>query len=606
MCALHVVDGDIDLGAYQNHLTAMIRSGGLVALLGSGISTWAPTNLPAGQEITRALAEALIPSSVGPLGTVRGLIERSAFEHIMFRYPKLDKFRSVLSETFGGTSPNPVHESFARLLDRGLIEHIVTTNYDSGLEKACINICRPSRQPQVIVVDQDISSIDWSRPVIFKIHGCASPGRSDSIISNYEEEGELDAWKRHLLSDLLLGRGLLVCGYSGYDFEICPELVSINPRVIHWNSFNNPDIKPETLTANARRVILGARGGATVIVGDMIRMLSLLDGPLTAKRQWVSAERFVKRLIDALLENESDDWEFDHWRIWALNGTGCSIDGIVIGKKMVRKSWGSSQHMLDSLLALAEPLFHGGYYMQSASAYGQAASIARALGEVEKLIRAEVNVAECDRAAGRWLRGWLRLRKIAYLPSSIADPERRKRMDGAVALKRVLLLQHLYQIVDQMHLYFVKAPIRRAARKDLKIVADASRRGSWFDFQHCEMLAKRFELQLNEIYHGPLTPMPSRLGFKQLGYFIGEMLALRDELLKPGTGVDPSVFRNIDIAHEIGCNSVVWKLSRAIARKVRSTDLPMGFEARQKQAWEACEYTPLMRLFLTTLGRRYN
>jgi|GEM_PF-1880230 len=606
MCSLHVVDANIDPTAYQDHLSDMTQRGGLLALLGSGISIWAPSELPAGQEITKALAERLVPASAAPLSTVRGLIERSAFEHIMFRYPKLDKLRMVLSDTFSAAPPNPVHESFARLIDRGVIEHIITTNYDSGLEEACATICRSSRQPQVVVTHQSAANINWSQPIIFKIHGCAGPGRSESIISNYEEEGELEEWKRILLRDLLRGRSLLVCGYSGYDFEICPELIAMTPYSIHWNCFENPHIQSNALTANARRLLNAGGSGATVIAGDMIRMLSVIDRPFTAQRQSIAADNFVTQLLDALLQNEPDDWEFDQWRVWVLNGTGCSSEGIIVGKEMVRKSSQSPQRMLDSLLALAEPLFHGGLYRQSAEIYRKAARVARNLGEVEKLIRAEVNAAECDRAAGYWLRAWFALRKVQALPSSLTDSERRKRMEGAVALKSVLLLQHVYQIIDQLHLSFLKDSIRESAKAHLKIVADASRKGSWFDFQHCEMLAKRFELALDEIYKGPLTPMPSRDGFRQLGYFIGEMMALRDELLKPGTVFDPSVFRNIDIAEEISCNSIVWKLSRAVARKIGRRNLPEDFKARWKNAWEACEYTLPMRLFFITLGRRSN
>ena len=604
MSTFRIVDADIDPEAYHDHLAAMVRRGRLTALLGSGISTWEPSNLPAGQEITRALAEALIPSSTAPIGTIRGLIERSAFEHVMFRYPKHDRLRGVLSETFNPAPANPVHECFARLLDRGVIEHIITTNYDLGIEKACSSICRPSRKPQVIVISTDVTGIDWSKPVIFKIHGCASTGRSRSIIANYEEEGELPQWKRELLTALLGMHDLLVCGYSGYDFEICPELVSINPRALHWNSFDNPDIKPDALTANAQRVLHAVKD-ATVIAGDMVKMLGTLDNPFRAKRAVGSAGGFVKRLVDELLKDEPDDWQYDHWRIWALNGTGCSVEGIEIGRQMIIKSGDSAQRKMDSLFALAESLFHGGFYRQSASAYSQVAQAALNLGDVEKRIQAEINVAECERTAGQWLRAWLKLRKAINLPASLADPEKRHKADGAIALKRVLLLQNLYQIVGLLGLHFIKARIRGAAKINLSIVADTSRGGSWFDFQLCEMLAKRFELDFDEIYRGPLTPLPSRAGYRQIGYFIGEMLALRDELLKPDTEVEPAIFRNIDIAHEIGCHPIVWKLSRAVERKVPVTDLPPGFIARRRQAWEACEYTLLMRLFLIILWSRY-
>jgi len=127
----------IDSAKAASHLDSLSRRRGIVALLGSGISIWEPSNIPNGQKITEELAEIIASSTVSPRQTVIDLIKRSAFEHIMERYPRYETLRYIVPKYFYPTTPNPLHEAFARLFDKGVIEHIVTPNYDVGLEQAC-------------------------------------------------------------------------------------------------------------------------------------------------------------------------------------------------------------------------------------------------------------------------------------------------------------------------------------------------------------------------------------------------------------------------------------------------------------------------------------
>jgi hypothetical protein len=44
--------------------------------------------------------------------------------------------------------------------------------------------------------------------------------------------------KEHLFREIIRDQVLLVVGYSGSDFDICPEIGIVQPRKILWNFLN--------------------------------------------------------------------------------------------------------------------------------------------------------------------------------------------------------------------------------------------------------------------------------------------------------------------------------------------------------------------------------
>lgn len=90
----------IDSSEGSLYLSKLRQAGGITALLGSGISIWEPSNLPNGQKITEELAHLIAPSTVSPRQTVINLIKRSAFEHIMERYPRPGALADIVAKHF--------------------------------------------------------------------------------------------------------------------------------------------------------------------------------------------------------------------------------------------------------------------------------------------------------------------------------------------------------------------------------------------------------------------------------------------------------------------------------------------------------------------------
>jgi hypothetical protein len=585
----------IDSASGKTYLSALDGNRGMVALLGSGVSMWHPSNLPNGQRITQELATIMASSATQPKGNTVGFIKRSAFEHIMERYPKPQLLQGIVARAFYPTDPNPVHLAFAQLMNKGMIEHIITTNYDEGLERACSTVCRPSRMPQVIVTELDGAQMVLNHPSIFKIHGCAKPGRESSLVVTLREEGEMPAWKRTLLGRLINGKALLVCGYSGLDFEVCPELVHLRPMSVIWNSYDDPSIKPEALTPNAKRVLSALNGD--VLVGDMKMMLEEMGQSCQAGFSTASPS-FVQSLVNGL-----DPWEMDRWRVWVLNGVSCASEAITVASRMCANSIGSDDRRLDSLLALAEAQFHNGLYKQAGATYGEATSLARNSPDWDKRLKAELGVIESNRVAGYWFRA---LRKIAQLAKTLpqqAPPEAREKVESALALKRVLFRRYPFYLSKLLRLRSFSQSIQAKASQEMALVAAYSaKHGNWFDLQHCEMLACKFQIPLSKIYPGTTSPLASHAGYRHLGYFVGELMAYRNLITDPGISNPQLNVEYLELAQEAGINPEVWKLARAMKKRFGKQALPNQMEQDAKKAWLSCEHTLPMRLLLLLRG----
>jgi hypothetical protein len=541
-------------------LSSMRKNGNIVALLGSAISMWKPSGIPSGQAITKALADILAKGTIAPPCLIRELIERSAFEHIMEHCPWTeDKIRKTLADVFYPTSPNPIHFAFARLLNEGIIEHIITTNYDTGIEDACKIIFKIERKPQIVIEKNESEGINTTSPTIFKIHGCASPNRRHSMVFKLRQEKELDSWKRELLKLLIHDKNLLVCGYSGLDFEICPELTLLESVTVYWNVHNDPEGDKNALTGNARRVLSATNG--TVLVGDMRQMLEILE-PLHGKE--AKEAQYIPKSANFIynMANEMDKWEFDKWRAGIFNGIGCALDGIRVGEKMLEASGQSKEKKFYALLSLAQSRFHHGLYIQAASTYKEAASIAKRTNDLQKRIGAELGIVESNRCSGHWGRAWFRLWKLSGVVSAATNIDQKEDVKSAIALKKALLLRPLYQIANMCGLSPIKDYIQMKAKNNLSIVAtQSSQNGNWFDLQQCKMWAERFEIRFSDIYRGSLTPLNAHEGYKQLGYIIAEIMSIRDSLHNKKSIVLPEIseiLEKLTIAYEVG--SIIEKI----------------------------------------------
>lgn len=184
------------------------------------------------------------------------------FEVVMQNYPDRNAIRQSIQDIFGISDANRVHELFAEALSSGNLRSLITTNYDLCLDAEFEKVGGISKIWDKRTWEVHRDRLHGSSAVYWKIHGTAKAGELDSLVIDLSTEGRMDEWKQELLAQLLKDKSLVIVGYSGRDFEICPALAyHTRPRHVIWLQPTN------VLTPNGRRVLSEQRG--TLAIGDL-------------------------------------------------------------------------------------------------------------------------------------------------------------------------------------------------------------------------------------------------------------------------------------------------------------------------------------------------
>ena len=587
---------EIDSIKGKRYLEKLRKRGNIVLLVGSGISMWSPSNLPSGQKVTQDIAELIAVSTLSPRAKIIDSIKYSAFEHIMERYPKPDLLKAILANSYRPTIPNNVHKTIAELLNEGIINHIITTNYDEGIENACNDICHPSRKPFEVIYETDLLRVVDSQPILFKIHGCAKPGREDSIVATLSTEGELPEWKSSLLKTLARDKVLLISGYSGLDFEISPELINLPTKKMLWNSFSNPRTDIWAMTSNAQYVVSEKKG--RVLVGSMHNMFGELNQKSCDFDPPSSMPSFIGEL-----ESKLTSWELDKWRVWVFNGLSCAKDGIEVAERMYIKSGTSKKLKIDAFLAMAEANFHSGFYKKSINNYSEAIKLTWELSNFEDWVKSELGLIESYRVAGYYFRARLRIRKLSKAVKFLFSGQKLETVESQIALKRVLLQRYIFHFLKLFRLTFLALIIQKSVKNDLLLITSHSANtGKWFDLRHSQMLAMKFQIPFTDVYMGKMNTTAFRDGFQQLGYALAEMMAVRSEMIQGKIPNAAQIFPYLEKADDLGIYPEYWKIVTTLRKVFGDNIISDNIKIKEKTAWQNCQYTFPMRLLLKFLG----
>lgn len=225
-------------------------------LVGAGISTNYPSDLPTAKQFLQGLGTEIITrcnhknSFDGILHELNENNPRLRFERIISILQKyFDNSLSIL-ECFGECAfPNFLHYFFAHMV---CSDHIVmTTNFDHLIELALHDLGHTFCQA---IEEKDFGNTDLTT-TIFKLHGSFKRYENgnlvdsrDTVCASLEMVGKqgfnfaLSPQKRTFLSDTLRGMDLFIVGYSGNDdFDIAPLVESIpSDRKMIWidHTFN--------------------------------------------------------------------------------------------------------------------------------------------------------------------------------------------------------------------------------------------------------------------------------------------------------------------------------------------------------------------------------
>ncbi|MBY3031154.1 hypothetical protein HF265_19010 [Rhizobium leguminosarum] len=202
-----------------------------VLLIGSAVSMFVPVaggdGLPTGLAVVRKLLGELFPDWYGKDAALTKLVDKTPFEQLLEHYPHPAYLKTTFSTFFDTHAFNPIHAVLADEVQNGSVEAIVSTNYDRCVEGAFAN--KGLSFSMIATGDEDRSQFP-----IFKIHGTAEI--EDTIVATLGTEYCLPDWKMELLGSLINGRHLVLLGYSGRDFDICPAIFSplLRPLSITW------------------------------------------------------------------------------------------------------------------------------------------------------------------------------------------------------------------------------------------------------------------------------------------------------------------------------------------------------------------------------------
>ncbi|MDQ6905378.1 MAG: SIR2 family protein [Chloroflexota bacterium] len=226
-------------------------AGNLALLLGSGISHFAPSFAPVAgliadrlrKEILRLLpdeARDTIDYLTWAKDDLTGTTYRMPFEALMARLNELNPgiAQDIAKMLTDFDEPNGIHRQVGDLLYRAALQavplSVITTNYDLGISLGAAFAFASSsglREPHRVIAARDIEGGDHALE-IFHVHGSLVDPRS--MVLDYNDEFRLDAWKKEHLRTLLLGKTLLVMGFSGWDFDVSEALIPCGIRRLIW------------------------------------------------------------------------------------------------------------------------------------------------------------------------------------------------------------------------------------------------------------------------------------------------------------------------------------------------------------------------------------
>jgi len=564
-----------------------------VVLVGSFISTWLPTSLPNAQKLTSDIFELLFPQTLTGLDEIgnrylRTIFTNVPFEHVFERCSNEEKIRKIIKEAFLVDAYNPAHQAIADGLISGKFRAVITTNYDLCFDKL-FGYCstQSNRQIKRIIRESDYTNhYPTNNRFYFKIHGSADDVDGESLVFALRHESILPDWKRKLLIEALSGKNLLVIGYSGLDFEICPELSNIPIKQIYWNSFTDKFPSPNA------EILLRKNSNNVLLIGDMRNLLSDLIWPISAQAG-ISSDNFIFEIY-----NKFTQYELNYWRVTLLNSMGCPSIAFNIAQSCLGDVADDKLDFLRMNRQIAQALFHKGRYRDSANTFLLSAKLANQLSDT--LLEAELLLDTCDafRCYGAFYRSSKVLNRALNLCNSVSHEFNKNRLLGKFHLKRILLMRHLYQI--SKYISWLRSWIIKKCTQDLKAASKfALQTGNWLEFQQTRWWAERLGIDPailadKEYYQAP----PSKSGYDHLGYHVAQCGVFRDMLQKTKDRLSDQnktlLINHLEHCKLFGNIPEIWKLL-FLKLKRDKEDYGNTFYGFLKHFFK-CQYRPLIRI----------
>ncbi len=217
-------------------LAEALTRGRLLVLAGAGISKLGPSFLPDWSSFNRAILEeakactlrglpALEASAPGALqGLAIEQIQVEAFSDLLVRSFAAEGYFTVL-DVLDSEHANANHDALAALAQRRALPTIVTTNFDTLIERAF----RDAAVPLNVLTTANLASqgVETNQTTLYKIHGSVSA--TDTLVDTVSQKLRgLPAPMRERLSALYRTHHVLVLGYSGGDLRFGKDYLALS------------------------------------------------------------------------------------------------------------------------------------------------------------------------------------------------------------------------------------------------------------------------------------------------------------------------------------------------------------------------------------------
>jgi len=604
--------------AERDEIISKLQTEPPVLLIGSAISAFAPSCLPSGKRFKDQLFELLFPTTFfEDMPPMRAILqehyENVPFEHVLEKIPPYESIRPMINKAYNAKIYNSIHEVLARALLAGRIKHIITTNYDLGLETALDQIMSekafsPDKLPTLVFLKEHAErAVEKKKPIYFKIHGTADNRTGESIIYALRGEGSLPRWKRALLQQMLEEETLLLIGYSGVDFEICPEISNMATKRVVWNGRDDAD----KASHNARSIF--DRDNGYYVQGDMRELIPRLFPavPLATKNE---SNELLEKIKNAEM-SESDDLfneikrsfspgRVAEWRTRLLASLHCSSLAIKSADELLRVTDHLDYDLTDMRVQKAWALMQSGKLRDSIKLYNSTIEFRTVQECPYALASLLITLSDVYRCRGQYWRACSTLKKALEPLKDVPKRDERKELMFMALTKEGNILKDLYLILKGIPIPIIKGRIRRRMGKVYKKAARPSlEAGNWGYLNEIRLRAEQVGLNVENLFKDlPFEPPPASMAYDHIAIISGASMSAR---LKVGEGKGSLsdeekalLFHHLNLCESFEVHPEVWLICLLVLRREGLWKFITKWSLFRKfaKAFFSCQYSLPMRL----------
>lgn len=428
-----------------------------------------------------------------------------------------------------------------------------------------------------------------------KIHGSTDDPSGESLVFRLQQEGVLKPWKRQAFRQAIQGKDLLIIGYSGSDFDICPEIPLAKPEHIIWNVRTAEE---DRIPSNA--IAVSKRVDTTFVAADMRDLLSRLFEPVAADYGHSPLD------LHRTLRRSFPESVIRLWRTRTLNSLTYNTAALAETGRFLSEASRGAEFDIEVLSEHGGASASYGNYREAALTHERASRVAKNNGlPQETSYRQMLLASDAWRCYGRLLRALVRHVQVIAGVRKISNPT--ESLKASIFRNETLMLRHPYDLFKRLYIkplaWLVQLRVGKVIERTVGILRDA---GEWYPLQQMELWRTRFGLppEVTTFDNEYETP-PSLEGYKQLNFPMGRMMAFRHQVdsgdipITEESGKEARRLANLAI--DLGIRPEIWKLHLLILRKFKAErNLDHDIRAFWK-AFKGCEYSLLFRIWRLAL-----